>query len=480
MSLAGQADTAQDRRARGGTAGASCRVRRRVGPAGGRSRRAARRGRRAEPVDGNLDGGQRRGRRCLPRSPSRPGRRRAPKAQSPRPERAARVTRRRVPPRQAPRADERFGWQTQALPGGTIRAHSSAISAQVCTVGPERSTVELGARRYGTVAYPPMPWPIPAVSPARPGGRRPEGEDISSTHPSGAAMSVLESPSTPSRPSAVVSPEQPQATDRRSWAVLAVALIAQILVVLDISVVNTALPTIGRSLQLDSSQLQWLVTAYLLMSGGGLLLGGRIADLLPAPARVHDRAGPVHVRVAGRRVRRQRRRAHRGPRHPGPGRRPDDPGRPRTHHDHLLRRTACPRPGPVGCRRQHGCRSRRAVRRCAHHLGRLADHLLGQRALRHRRLRRRDRRAAQGNVPARRAQPAGPPRRDHRRRRARRTPARYPGRRTARLDLAPHARRCSLRPPVCWPRSPRSRSASPARWSRRTPGRSRPWCPGPP
>lgn len=68
---------------------------------------------------------------------------------------------------------------------------------------------------------------------------------------------------------------------RKSSAVLALALVAQILVVLDISVVNTALPTIGRSLHLGSADLQWLVTAYLLTSGGGLLLGGRIADLLP-------------------------------------------------------------------------------------------------------------------------------------------------------------------------------------------------------
>jgi EmrB/QacA subfamily drug resistance transporter len=68
---------------------------------------------------------------------------------------------------------------------------------------------------------------------------------------------------------------------RTSWAVLALALTAQILVVLDISVVNTALPAIGESLRLGSSDLQWLVTAYLLLSGGGLLLGGRIADLLP-------------------------------------------------------------------------------------------------------------------------------------------------------------------------------------------------------
>ena len=67
---------------------------------------------------------------------------------------------------------------------------------------------------------------------------------------------------------------------RKSWALLAVALAAQILVVLDISVVNTALPAIGSSLHLSGANLQWLVTAYLMMSGGGLLLGGRIADLI--------------------------------------------------------------------------------------------------------------------------------------------------------------------------------------------------------
>lgn len=69
--------------------------------------------------------------------------------------------------------------------------------------------------------------------------------------------------------------------ERRSWSILALALVAQVLVVLDISVVNTALPTIGSALDLAGGDLQWLVTAYLLMSGGGLLLGGRIADLLP-------------------------------------------------------------------------------------------------------------------------------------------------------------------------------------------------------
>ena len=76
-------------------------------------------------------------------------------------------------------------------------------------------------------------------------------------------------------------PGHPDGTaPRASWALLAVALAAQILVVLDISVVNTALPTIGADLDLDGGQLQWLVTAYLMMSGGGLLFGGRVADLL--------------------------------------------------------------------------------------------------------------------------------------------------------------------------------------------------------
>ena len=85
-----------------------------------------------------------------------------------------------------------------------------------------------------------------------------------------------------SRPSRAARPTpQPDAGVRTSWAVLALALAAQILVVLDISVVNTALPVIGAVLGLASGDLQWLVTAYLLLSGGGLLLGGRIADLLP-------------------------------------------------------------------------------------------------------------------------------------------------------------------------------------------------------
>ena len=74
-------------------------------------------------------------------------------------------------------------------------------------------------------------------------------------------------------------PVIPSTEARRPWTVLAVALVAQVLVVLDISVVNTALPSIAGALHLGDSDLQAIVTAYLMCSGGGLLLGGRIADL---------------------------------------------------------------------------------------------------------------------------------------------------------------------------------------------------------
>ena len=93
-------------------------------------------------------------------------------------------------------------------------------------------------------------------------------------------MSPDTPPTTAAHPAPLQAADHPASEPSRSWSVLAVALVAQVLVVLDISVVNTALPTIGSSLGLGGSDLQALVTAYLIMSGGALLLGGRIADLL--------------------------------------------------------------------------------------------------------------------------------------------------------------------------------------------------------
>jgi EmrB/QacA subfamily drug resistance transporter len=62
--------------------------------------------------------------------------------------------------------------------------------------------------------------------------------------------------------------------------VLALACAAQFMVVLDIAIVNVALPSIQRELDVSQSTLQWVVIAYGLMLGGFLLLGGRMADLL--------------------------------------------------------------------------------------------------------------------------------------------------------------------------------------------------------
>src|ERR1700754_2193616 len=55
---------------------------------------------------------------------------------------------------------------------------------------------------------------------------------------------------------------------------------AQFVVVLDASIVNVALPSIGRALDFSQDDLSWVVNAYVLVFGGFLLLGGRIADLL--------------------------------------------------------------------------------------------------------------------------------------------------------------------------------------------------------
>ncbi len=67
--------------------------------------------------------------------------------------------------------------------------------------------------------------------------------------------------------------------DRR-WIALALLCIAQFVVVLDASIVNVALPTIGESLTFSQENLSWVVNAYVLTFGGFLLLGGRLADLL--------------------------------------------------------------------------------------------------------------------------------------------------------------------------------------------------------
>src|SRR5918999_2054898 len=67
--------------------------------------------------------------------------------------------------------------------------------------------------------------------------------------------------------------------DRR-WIALILLCFAQFIVVLDASIVNVALPSIGEGLNFSQENLSWVVNAYVLTFGGFLLLGGRLADLL--------------------------------------------------------------------------------------------------------------------------------------------------------------------------------------------------------
>src|SRR2546425_12831308 len=68
--------------------------------------------------------------------------------------------------------------------------------------------------------------------------------------------------------------------DPRRWIALAVIVAAQFMVVLDVAIVNVALPSIKTQLHFSQEGLQWVVTAYAILFGGALLLGGRLADQL--------------------------------------------------------------------------------------------------------------------------------------------------------------------------------------------------------
>ncbi|HKG63702.1 MAG TPA: MFS transporter, partial [Solirubrobacteraceae bacterium] len=72
----------------------------------------------------------------------------------------------------------------------------------------------------------------------------------------------------------------PTLAPERKWLALALLALAQFVVVLDASIVNVALPSIGRDLQFSQENLSWVINAYTLTFGGFLLLGGRMADLL--------------------------------------------------------------------------------------------------------------------------------------------------------------------------------------------------------
>ena len=88
---------------------------------------------------------------------------------------------------------------------------------------------------------------------------------------------------------------------RKGLALLLLAA-AQFIVVLDASIVNVALPSMGRDLGFSQEDLSWVVNAYTLTFGGFLLLGGRIGRPARPPACLRRRPHPLLHRLAGRRV----------------------------------------------------------------------------------------------------------------------------------------------------------------------------------
>src|SRR5256885_16098608 len=72
------------------------------------------------------------------------------------------------------------------------------------------------------------------------------------------------------------------ATTQRRWSALALIVTAQFMVILDVAIVNVALPSIKTDLGFSETSLQCVVSAYAIIFGGAVLLGGRLPDL-PGP-----------------------------------------------------------------------------------------------------------------------------------------------------------------------------------------------------
>src|SRR5918995_1131194 len=79
-------------------------------------------------------------------------------------------------------------------------------------------------------------------------------------------------------------PREPQeSANPRRWKALAVLSLAQFMLILDLTVVNVALPNLGADLDLSRTAFTWALSAYTLFFGGLVVLGGRFADVLRPP-----------------------------------------------------------------------------------------------------------------------------------------------------------------------------------------------------
>ena len=245
---------------------------------------------------------------------------------------------------------------------------------------------------------------------------------------------------------------------KKRGTLLFVLLIAQLMVILDITAVNIALPSIAGDLELTGSSISWTITSYSLIFGSLLLFGGRAADLLGRRRMFLTGLGiftVVLVRLGdGRHGRRPLRRSGR------PGSRRSDalPRSTRDHHVRLPGQAAREGARCLGRSRRRRCCDRRARRRRPDRVRRLADDLLRQPP---RRRRTRDRRTE--DHPGRHPEaPLEGSRPSRRRARNRRASARSSSRsRRPRVRAGPPPRRtCSAS--VASPASPASRPSSAA------------------
>ena len=171
----------------------------------------------------------------------------------------------------------------------------------------------------------------------------------------------------------------PQTQDRKGIALFLLCAV-QFMVVLDIAIVNVALPTIKTALDFKETDLQWVINAYTLTFGGLLLLGGRAADLLGRRRMFLIGLAALLGRVARLRPRDIRGHADRRPR--GAGRRRGDhlAGRAVDPHDHVRGgRRAQQGARHLGRDRRHRRRRGRAARRHPHRSAELVVDLLHQR-----------------------------------------------------------------------------------------------------
>ena len=150
-------------------------------------------------------------------------------------------------------------------------------------------------------------------------------------------------------------------SDRRRWMALYVLCVGMLMIVLDVTVVNVALPTIQNDLGFSQSSLAWVVNAYLIAFGGLLLLAGRFGDILGRKNVFMAGLVALHARLARLRSGAEPGDAGRRPLRPGDRRRDDLGGDPRDDRRDVPRAAGA----GEGDRRLRVRRLRRRIRRPA-------------------------------------------------------------------------------------------------------------------